>query len=74
MLPAIQARPPGTFVGHFLQEFVALGVPEQVKTDNGPAYISQKLHSSFQQRGLSHYGHSSFTNRSGHYRAHPTLL
>lgn len=51
MLPAIQARPPGTFVGHFLQEFVALGVPEQVKTDNGPAYISQKLHSSFQQQG-----------------------
>ncbi|RLW04439.1 hypothetical protein DV515_00005897, partial [Chloebia gouldiae] len=28
---------------HFLQAFALLGVSQEVKTNNGPAYISQKL-------------------------------
>lgn len=42
---------------HFLQAFAALRVPQQVKTDNGPAYMSQKLHSSLQQWSVSHITH-----------------
>ncbi|NXL13677.1 POK6 protein, partial [Setophaga kirtlandii] len=26
---------------HFLQAIASLGVPQELKTDNGPAYISQ---------------------------------
>ena len=28
---------------HLLSCFAVLGVPEEIKTDNGPAYLSQKL-------------------------------
>ncbi|NXI05457.1 POK7 protein, partial [Pachycephala philippinensis] len=27
---------------HFLQAFASLGIPQKIKTDNGPAYMSQK--------------------------------
>ncbi|NWV03615.1 POK10 protein, partial [Ptilonorhynchus violaceus] len=39
---------------HFLAAFASLGVPRQVKTDNGPAYTSQRLCSFFQQWGVTH--------------------
>lgn len=34
--------------------FSMLGVPKEVKTDNGPAYISAKLKKNFQQWGIQH--------------------
>ncbi|NWV59985.1 POK19 protein, partial [Malurus elegans] len=34
--------------------FAVLGIPAQVKTDNGPAYTSQRVALFFQQWGISH--------------------
>ncbi|NXF28439.1 POK19 protein, partial [Rhodinocichla rosea] len=39
---------------HFLQAFASLGVPQEVKTDNGPAYISQKLATFLKEWGVHH--------------------
>ncbi|KFO55721.1 hypothetical protein N302_16334, partial [Corvus brachyrhynchos] len=39
---------------HFLAAFAALGIPQQIKTDNGPAYTSQQLSSFFTLWGISH--------------------
>ncbi|NWR40733.1 POK6 protein, partial [Tachuris rubrigastra] len=30
-------------VSHLMSCFAVMGVPKQIKTDNGPAYISSKL-------------------------------
>lgn len=39
---------------HLLACFAVLGVPEQIKTDNGPAYISQKLRTFLLKWGVKH--------------------
>lgn len=41
-------------IKHFLLAFGTLGVPEQIKTDNGPAYTSRKLKDFFNQWGVRH--------------------
>ncbi|XP_014106443.1 PREDICTED: endogenous retrovirus group K member 19 Pol protein-like [Pseudopodoces humilis] len=41
-------------IQHFLLAFATLGVPEQIKTDNGPAYTSHKLRDFFNQWGVKH--------------------
>lgn len=39
---------------HFLLAFSTLGVPQHIKTDNGPAYASRPLKAFFQQWGVKH--------------------
>ena len=39
---------------HFLQCFATLGLPHQIKTDNGPCFISQSLQKFFQQWHIRH--------------------
>jgi len=39
---------------HLLACFVVLGVPEEIKTDNGPTYVSQKLRSFLLTWGVKH--------------------
>lgn len=39
---------------HFLLAFAALGVPQQIKTDNGPAYVFKPFKTFFQQWGVKH--------------------
>lgn len=39
---------------HFLLVFATLGVPEQIKTANSPAYTSHKLRDFFNQWGVKH--------------------
>ncbi|NXO29745.1 POK6 protein, partial [Cisticola juncidis] len=39
---------------HFLQAFATLGIPQGIKTDNRPAYISQKLHQFINIWGVKH--------------------
>ncbi|NXP80948.1 POK19 protein, partial [Ramphastos sulfuratus] len=39
---------------HLLKAFAALGVPQTVKTDNGPAYSSQLLRTFFSEWGIRH--------------------
>ncbi|KFQ22043.1 hypothetical protein N332_12169, partial [Mesitornis unicolor] len=39
---------------HLLACFAILGVPEQIKTDNGPAYMSQKFKTFLSQWGINH--------------------
>ncbi|NXS30865.1 POK6 protein, partial [Pomatostomus ruficeps] len=41
-------------IKHFLLAFATLGVPQQIKTDNGPNYTSQKLKDFFNQWGVKH--------------------
>ncbi|KFV02604.1 hypothetical protein N340_00512, partial [Tauraco erythrolophus] len=41
-------------IKHLTGCFAVMGVPEQVKTDNGPAYKSEKLRKFFQQWGIHH--------------------
>lgn len=44
-----------TFVKrHFLLAFASLGVPNKIKTDNGPAYTSKQLKNFFQEWGIHH--------------------
>ncbi|NWT95325.1 POK6 protein, partial [Urocynchramus pylzowi] len=38
----------------FLAAFAILGIPQQIKTDNGPAYNSQRLSSFLTLWGISH--------------------
>ena len=49
---------------HLLVCFAVLGVPEEIKTDNGPAYVSQKLRSFLLTWGLK-YRDCTFSNRAG---------
>ncbi|NXA57396.1 POK6 protein, partial [Nothocercus julius] len=37
---------------HFLHAFAALGVPQQIKTDNGPAYVFRSLQQFLQVWGI----------------------
>ncbi|NXH14007.1 POK8 protein, partial [Bucco capensis] len=39
---------------HLLQAFSVLGVPKEIKTDNGPAYISKVLETFLQDWGVEH--------------------
>lgn len=41
-------------IRHFLLLFATLGVPKDIKTDNGPAYTSHKLKDFFNQWGVKH--------------------
>ncbi|NWI05262.1 POK19 protein, partial [Tichodroma muraria] len=41
-------------IKHFLLAFATLGVPEKIKTDNGPAYASHRLKDFFNQWGVKH--------------------
>ncbi|NXM61281.1 PO113 protein, partial [Illadopsis cleaveri] len=65
-----------TFVKrHFYLAFASLGVPKQIKTDNGPAYTSKHLRSFFQDWGIQHttgIPHSP-TGQSVVERTHQTL-
>ncbi|NXB10078.1 POK18 protein, partial [Cnemophilus loriae] len=39
---------------HWLCAFPAVGVPQQIKTDNGPAYTSHKTQEFFYTWGIKH--------------------
>ncbi|NXG81100.1 POK6 protein, partial [Baryphthengus martii] len=39
---------------HFLQAFAVMGVPQQIKTDNGPDYHSEALHTFIQLWKIQH--------------------
>ncbi|NXK01324.1 POK18 protein, partial [Corythaixoides concolor] len=39
---------------HLRAAFSALGVPREIKTDNGPGYISQETSRFFNQWGIKH--------------------
>lgn len=39
---------------HFLQAFASLGVPQEVKPDNGPAYTFQKVTTFLMDWGVHH--------------------
>lgn len=39
---------------HLMRAFATLGVPSQIKTDNGPAYVSKTLTTFFASWGISH--------------------
>ncbi|NXS64483.1 POK19 protein, partial [Brachypteracias leptosomus] len=39
---------------HLTGCFAVMGVPECIKTDNGPAYISQKVQTFLQKWGVVH--------------------
>ncbi|NWW07202.1 POK6 protein, partial [Oreocharis arfaki] len=39
---------------HFLLAFSTLGMPKEVKTDSGPAYVSGKRQDFFSQWGIQH--------------------
>ncbi|NXO97902.1 POK7 protein, partial [Certhia brachydactyla] len=39
---------------HFLQAFASLGVPQEVKTDNGPAYRGGTLDTFLKKWGVNH--------------------
>ncbi|NWS33267.1 POK19 protein, partial [Polioptila caerulea] len=41
-------------IKHFLQAFSILGIPQEIKTDNGPAYISHKSQQFFTKWGIKH--------------------
>ncbi|NWW07263.1 POK8 protein, partial [Oreocharis arfaki] len=41
-------------ISHLIQAFAVLGIPREIKTDNGPAYISDSLRKFFQEWGTSH--------------------
>ncbi|RMC00739.1 hypothetical protein DUI87_22422 [Hirundo rustica rustica] len=41
-------------IAHCRQAFAVLGIPSAVKTDNGPAYASQKVRQFLQSWGVSH--------------------
>ncbi|NXC89294.1 POK19 protein, partial [Cercotrichas coryphoeus] len=41
-------------IKNFLLTFAALGVPQEIKTDNGPAYTSRRLREFFNQWGVKH--------------------
>ncbi|NXM41062.1 POK7 protein, partial [Gymnorhina tibicen] len=39
---------------HLLQAFASLGVPQEIRTDNGPAYTAQKVDTFFKNWGVDH--------------------
>ncbi|NWV97757.1 POK7 protein, partial [Machaerirhynchus nigripectus] len=39
---------------HFLQAFASLGVPQEIRTDNGPPYIAKKLADFLMDWGVQH--------------------
>ncbi|NXK43650.1 POK18 protein, partial [Piprites chloris] len=39
---------------HFLTAFAHMGVPKEVKTDNGPCYVSNRTREFFDQWGIQH--------------------
>ncbi|NXC91897.1 POK18 protein, partial [Cercotrichas coryphoeus] len=41
-------------IAHWRMAFAILGIPSAVKTDNGPAYVSQKMRQFLQLWGVSH--------------------
>lgn len=41
-------------IKHCLLAFATLGVPQEIKTDNGPGYVSHKLQDFFQHWGIRH--------------------
>ncbi|NWX38638.1 POK18 protein, partial [Notiomystis cincta] len=41
-------------IRHLYACFAVMGVPKQIKTDNGPAYTSQRVASFLQTWGVSH--------------------
>ncbi|NXL18731.1 POK19 protein, partial [Setophaga kirtlandii] len=41
-------------IKHFLQAFSTLGIPQEIKTDNGPAYASQKAQHFFNMWTIKH--------------------
>lgn len=41
-------------IKHCLLAFTTLGVPQEIKTDNGPGYVSHKLQDFFQHWGIRH--------------------
>lgn len=62
-------------LAHWRQAFAVLGIPSAVKTDNGPAYASQKVWQFLQLWGVSHkfcIPHSP-TGQAIVERAHGTL-
>uniref|UniRef100_A0A8C3QNE1 Uncharacterized protein n=1 Tax=Cyanoderma ruficeps TaxID=181631 RepID=A0A8C3QNE1_9PASS len=62
-------------IAHWRQAFAVLGIPSAIKTDNGPAYASQKVRQFLQLWGVSHkFGipHSP-TGQAIVERAHGTL-
>lgn len=62
-------------IRHFLLAFATLGVPEQVKTDNGPAHTSWKLKDFCSQWGVKHKRGTSInpTGQSIDQRTHQTI-
>lgn len=60
---------------HFTSAFATLGIPQQIKTDNGPAYISHKVANFSSLWGITHktgISHS-LTRQSIIERAHGSL-
>ena len=41
-------------IRHWQRAFSVAGVPQQVKTDNGPAYVSARVSSFLQSWGVTH--------------------
>ncbi|NXK43334.1 POK11 protein, partial [Piprites chloris] len=41
-------------IKHFSEAFTVMGVPQQIKTDNGPAYKSKEVASFLQDWGVTH--------------------
>ncbi|NXU03348.1 POK6 protein, partial [Buphagus erythrorhynchus] len=41
-------------IKHLLLAFATLGIPKEMKTDNGPTYTSHKLRDFFNQWGVKH--------------------
>ncbi|XP_017588157.1 PREDICTED: endogenous retrovirus group K member 19 Pol protein-like [Corvus brachyrhynchos] len=62
-------------IKHFLLAFATLGVPSEIKTDNGPAYVSRRLQNFFSQWGIKHNTGIPYspTGQSIVERAHQTI-
>ncbi|NWS29208.1 POK6 protein, partial [Polioptila caerulea] len=41
-------------IKHLLQAFATFGIPQEIKTHYGPAYISHKLQQFFNMWGIKH--------------------
>ncbi|NXO63732.1 POK18 protein, partial [Phainopepla nitens] len=39
---------------HLLSYFAVMGIPKKIKTDNGPAYVSQRIKWFMQTWGINH--------------------
>ncbi|NWV58379.1 POK18 protein, partial [Daphoenositta chrysoptera] len=46
---------------HLLSAFAVLGVPKEIKTDNGPAYTSKPVEAFLQEWGISHVTGMSYS-------------